>query len=398
MQGLLISDPTSQPRKGCLHIEEDRIIAVELGHTTSSARGTVIDYGEQFLFPGLIDTHCHLCLPGDGTPAEEFLKTAAPDSIVDVGCANARHALSRGITSLRDLGSPQDLAFTVRKRLDLRDTPASRVFVSGAPLTAPGSHLAGFGGVVSHRAEMIQRIKDLAGRGADVIKVIASGSGGPGQQAGLPFSSQDLVCIAEHAHASGLPVTAHVTSPASIEACLNAGFDGLEHVGFWMPDGAVSYGEDLVRRMERAQTFVAPTIQAIYRTWRELPHQTEEDKARRHRTFEDTVDVVRHLSEHDLRFVSGSDAGWLLNPFGDLRLGLQLLVEAGVSLTAALQSATTTAAQALNKAGHLGCLVPAAQADFLVLQQNPLEGVDALDSLTDVYVGGQRVDRSSDQE
>lgn len=395
MQGLIMESPRSSIVRACLVIESGVIVAVTELDSPVLRGIPVRDYGDSVLFPGLIDTHCHLCLPGDGRLADPFLADADTETIVETGCQNARSALAAGITTVRDLGSPQDNAFEVRDRLGVLDRgDAPRIFASGAPITVSDGHLASFGGAVCGERHAQEQIGRLAERGADVIKVIASGSGGPGQSLGLPFSPLDLTRIVEWAHQHGLPATAHVTSPEAIEACLIAGFDGLEHAGFWMGDGSLEFRGDLAVRMRDQGTFVAPTIQAIYRTWRELEGQTEADKVRRGRTFEDTVTVVGQLAEHGIRFVSGTDAGWLLNPFGDLPLGLELMAKAGVPVGTALEAATTTAAFALGMEGRLGCLSPGAFADVIVLPGNPRADLGVLRHVEDVFVGGQRVDRS----
>lgn len=371
-------------------IESGRIVSISAVDEPVPEDSPCIDYGDSVVFPGLIDTHCHLCLPGDGTPAEPYVQGHPREEWVTTGCKNAFQAVDAGITTVRDLGSPDDAGFDVRRRLQEGASVTPRVLVSGAPLTVKGGHLSYFGGQVEDSGACLRRIEDLTLRGVDVIKVIASGSGGPGQSLALPFSVSDLRAIVRHADSAGLSVVAHVTTPDAMAACLDAGVQGLEHAGFWTPSGDVDFRADLMRQIVKQRTFVAPTLQAIYRTWRELPGQSDEDRVRRERTFRDAGNVFRCMLAFDVRFVSGTDAGWLLNPFGDLPLGLELMVEAGMTPAAALSSATTTAASALGMDGQVGCLAPGAYADFIVLPRNPLEGLDVLRQIEDVVVGGER--------
>jgi imidazolonepropionase-like amidohydrolase len=379
--------------RGRIVIEAGKISEITSPNKPMPFGERLYDYGDHILFPGLIDTHCHLCLPGDGTTVEGYLSTNSCAAMVKIGCTNAQRALAAGITTLRDLGSPHDLAFEVRRHLELLEIEHPRILVSGAPLTVPGGHLSSFGRCLEGMTDIENHIQELATRGADVIKVIGSGSGGPDQSFGLPFSKDLLEVIVRQAHQVNLPATAHVTTPAAIEACLDAGFDGLEHLGFWGHDGLIEFRDDLVSRVRDQGVFVAPTIQAIYRTWRELVGQKEVDQKRREKIYRETVEVFVRLLKYNLRFVSGSDAGWLLNPFGDLALGLKLMVRAGMTASAALQTATTTAAAALWMEGHIGCLSPGAEADIIVLPGNPLESIDVLRQVEEVFIAGQRVKR-----
>lgn len=389
--GRILPSPYEMTFPGQIVIEDGRIAAIAGRDEPIPAGETLFDHRESVLFPGLIDTHCHLCLPGDGTTASDYLSSASPASLIDTGIINARRALSAGITSVRDLGSPYSKAFAVRQAIGEPGSQAPRIFAAGAPLTIPGGHLAAFGGTVDSLGAIERRIESLAKASADVVKVIASDSGGPNQNNRLPFSPSALALIVRIAHRFHLPVAAHVTSPAAIAACIKAGVDGLEHVGFWEGNSAPTFRPDLATAIEQQGIYIAPTIQAIYRTAKELKDQTEADRQRREKTFSDTIKMVRRLLEYSLQFVSGTDSGWGLNPFGDLPLGLKLMVEVGMSSADALAMATTTAAAALGMKHKLGCLAPGMEADILVLPGNPLDRIDNLRLVEAVYCAGQPV-------
>jgi len=389
--GRILPSPYEMIFPGQIILEDGRIAKIVGRDEPIPVGETVFDHGESVLFPGLIDTHCHLCLPGDGKAADAYLSSVSPATLIDTGIINARRALSAGITSLRDLGSPHDKAFAVRRAIGEPGSHGPRIFAAGAPLTVPGGHLATFGGTVGSSDAIERRIESLIKAGADVIKVIASDSGGPKQDGRLPFSPSALALIVCIAHRFHLPVVAHVTSPVAIAACIKAGVDGLEHVGFWEGNSAPTFRPDLATAMEQQGVYIAPTIQAIYRTAKELKGQTKADRQRWEKTFSDTVKMVRRLLEYNLRFVSGTDAGWLLNPFGDLPLGLELMVEIGMSNADALAMATVTAAAALGMKERLGRLAPGMEADILVLPGSPVDRIDNLRLVEAVYCAGQPV-------
>ena len=67
----------------------------------------------------------------------------------------------------------------------------------------------------------------------------------------------------------------------------------------------------------------------------------------------------------------------------------------GLSSPAILRHATTNAAKLLNQVGKLGCILPGAHADLLVLKENPLVDIRVLDRpekyLKGVVQGGRIV-------
>src|SRR5690348_6314294 len=88
-------------------IEGDRIAKVGPASELQSAGQKVIDLGDSWLLPGLIDAHTHLLLQGDITAAdydEQLLKESIPYRTLR-GAAAARIAVMNGFTSVRDLGT-----------------------------------------------------------------------------------------------------------------------------------------------------------------------------------------------------------------------------------------------------------------------------------------------------
>jgi len=81
----------------------------------------------------------------------------------------------------------------------------------------------------------------------------------------------------------------------------------------------------------------------------------------------------------------------MLNPFGDLPLGIKLMVENGMDIQETLASATVNAARALDIKDSVGTLTPGKKADFVVLRSNPLEDISALGEVEAVFLAGKRI-------
>ena len=71
---------------------------------------------------------------------------------------------------------------------------------------------------------------------------------------------------------------------------------------------------------------------------------------------------------------------------------LELLVKAGLSPMAAIQSCTKNNAEALGEARDYGTLEPGKQADFLILDQDPLKDMRHTQTLDAVWQSGRQVE------
>ena len=97
------------------------------------------------ILPGLIDTHVHLNLPGDGTLLEDAVRE--PDGVLVATSAwCAGRALAAGITTVRDVGGARSTVFDVKRALSLGYGQGARILACGQPITITGGHTWYFGG------------------------------------------------------------------------------------------------------------------------------------------------------------------------------------------------------------------------------------------------------------
>lgn len=249
------------------------------------------------------------------------------------------------------------------------------------------------GGTVRTPREIRLSISRLAGQGADVIKVMASGGGTPGTSAGrAAFPLKMLRLMRDEAHRLGLPIVAHATCPEAVRDALIAGFDGIEHAGFWTgEDLRNGFDPAVAELMQRDSVFIAPTLQASYRTLHELPGQTAEQIRHRRNLVDDAASNFKQMLRYDIQFVAGTDAGYMLNPFGDLWLGLSLMVQAGMPERDALAAATLLPARALGLESVIGRISPGYEADLVVLGGDPIADISSCRQVRAVYRAGHPI-------
>lgn len=207
-------------------VEDGRISAVDFAGSACPDMN-LVDLGESTLLPGLVDAHAHLCWDPDGRPED----LAGDPHAVLVGRArrHAAAALRSGITTIRDLGDRDYAALALREEYRQKTTVGPELVVSGPPLTRSGGHCWFLGGVADSVEELVDAVQERAARGADWIKVMATGgfvttASDPWQP---QYGSGQLAAVVAAAEQVGLPVTAHAHATAGIAAAVAAGVDGL---------------------------------------------------------------------------------------------------------------------------------------------------------------------------
>ena len=78
-----------------------------------AATHRVHDLGDVSLLPGLVDVHAHMHC--SATPdAYHLVTTESHEALLLRSAANVRTALMSGVTTLRDIGSKNEIAFPIR--------------------------------------------------------------------------------------------------------------------------------------------------------------------------------------------------------------------------------------------------------------------------------------------
>ncbi|HRQ65999.1 MAG TPA: amidohydrolase family protein, partial [Xanthomonadaceae bacterium] len=107
--GQLLDRPGQPPRgASTLLIRGERIAEVRDGHLDAAAFGIewaeVIDLGQQFVLPGLIDTHVHLTSDLGGVAAQVAAVERSQSDVAYEAALNAQKTLAAGFTTVRNLG------------------------------------------------------------------------------------------------------------------------------------------------------------------------------------------------------------------------------------------------------------------------------------------------------
>ncbi|MCA9857761.1 MAG: amidohydrolase family protein, partial [Dehalococcoidia bacterium] len=151
-------------------------VAVEDGRITASPEGeaTRLDVSGLTVMPGLIEAHAHLCFNA-GADWRAVYDADTPSSMLLRMAGYAQRMLRAGITTVRDLGAPTDLAISLRESAKSGAIVAPDLLVAGAPVTPTAGHCWFMGGEADGVEGLRVAVRQRQKAGVDWIKVMASG-------------------------------------------------------------------------------------------------------------------------------------------------------------------------------------------------------------------------------
>jgi imidazolonepropionase-like amidohydrolase len=386
---LLDGDPGGYAGHGGLIVENGRL-AASGAHISRDSIGDLpfADAGGRTVMPGLIDCHAHLTWNADAAPVPTLIdERTAPVRLGLRAAHNARTALEHGSTTVRDLGSPNDVIFTLRDAIRDGVCRGPRLIAAGYVITTPTGHCH----YVGQHASDASTAREVATRqiaaGADVIKVMTSGGlHTPGSDPASPqFSLESLRTIVEVAHAAGRRVTGHATCDAAIALAIEADFDSIQH--------GSNLGRGTAKALAQHHVSVTPTLDTRHFLNMHLddPAIPQVIRERAHATAAGRSDAYHNALEAGVTVTAGTDSGTTFVPHGALPTEIRLMHEGGLSVRQAIASATWLAAREVGLPGVVGTLAAGAEADLLVLEADPLEDVAALEQIAMVFQSGWRV-------
>jgi imidazolonepropionase-like amidohydrolase len=396
--GRVITDPRA-PVLGpsTIRIKDGAIVSVTSGHVPTQTGERLINLSSKTVLPGLIDMHVHLLSDPGGDYRDEAV--VSDDYFALVGAKNAKITAKAGFTTVRDLGSTLVGGFALRDAIARGVMPGPRIVAAGTAISIIGGHgdVSGFrpeinkaldaGNTCTGPEQCAARVREFSKRGADVIKITATG-GVLSQQArglGQHFTDAEMQAIVETAHNLGLRVAAHAHGARGIEGAARAGVDTIDHGTF--ADTAA------LKVMKAKGTAMVPTLMAIAgikeRLGKGIYTPVVEEKVRQ--TIAQMGKALSAAHKDGITIAFGTDAG--VYEHGRNAGEFALMVElGGMSPKEVLTSATITAARLLDMETKIGQIAPGFSADLIAVDGDPLQDVRVLERVGFVMAMGRVID------
>jgi imidazolonepropionase-like amidohydrolase len=342
----------------------------QIGKANAPAGAAALDLKGKWLLPGFVDAHAHIANLAAARLALQSGVTTARDlgvnHFVDIGIRELNHA---GITDLPEI---------IAAGYHIRPRPAEELFIDIPKLAdLMGKQVGGAG-------NLRRIVRAQIERGVNVIKIMAT------ERAGLPdtdprkrvFNDEEIGAIVDEARKSGIYVAAHAHGDEGAYAAVKAGARSIEH-GTYLSD------QTLTLMKERGAYFV-PTIATVIDL---IEPGGDYDNATlsirgRHMLLR-LREVAARAWKMRIKLIAGTDTSY--GSQSNRRMPHEVIELAGIGMPAmeAIKAATSVSAECLGIEQRVGSIKPGLEADFVVVERDPLSEIKNLQDIILVVNNGK---------
>lgn len=385
--GTLLAVPGQAPRRAATIVVRGGKVA-ELREGYADIPGArVIDLKDQFVLPGLIDSHVHLCGLDDRLRRRVEATERDIEDEVFSAARNARVTLQAGFTTVRDLGCDGRMITSLRDAIERGLAEGPSIIAAGRAVSPTAGHgqAQGLNRILTEaaRAEGLsvcdgaddcrRATRSQIALGADVIKITATGgvlsniAGGLNQQ----MFADEIRAVVETARMFGRKVAAHAHGTNGINAALEGGVDSIEH-GSFADDRSIAL-------YKQTRAFYVPTLLAPEAAYQmgvrgELPAASAAKAAEARGA---ALQSFARAWREGVRIAFGTDTG--VSPHGLNAEEFALMVGQGMPAAVAIRTATVDAAELMGRPERIGRIAPGMDADIIAVSGDPLADVRRLE-------------------
>lgn len=361
----------------------------------------VLRLGDVSLMPGLVDAHCHMHC--SATKDAQALALAEKDDIQRLtmrAVSAMRKAVLAGTTTVRDIGSRNEVAFAIKQAIKDGAIPGPRLLVAGTPITITAGHCWFFGTQADTADDVAKAVRNQVRQGADAIKIMSTGGMfTPTANPRLPqYSAETLAVAVREAARSGITVAAHCLSADGVKNCVEANVHNLIHARWYSQDSSkgLEFDLDTAKRMADQGQWVDPTIGHGMLGTEATDRGEAPPRAIHWSVAASDVDNEAHYETlnqmHDIgvRFTNGLDMGMPHGTHDRSAANAWSVVEnLGWDTWSALRMATIDTAEALRIDDEVGSIKSGKVADLAAFEGDPATNIRDMDRASTVIQGGE---------
>jgi imidazolonepropionase-like amidohydrolase len=359
-------------------INADRIVQVGSAPTVAIPAGAeTLDLRAYTAIPGLIDAHTHLSFYWDKAPGSNpwgQLGSLGPAVTVFLAQENARKALETGVTTVRDLGSFDNIDLSLRELINRGAMLGPRMFVAGNGLHVTSSPYKV--GAVPDAGQCdgvadVQRVaRQQLAAGVDWIKMYGSTGSDKDVTGFQTFSYEEMKAAVDVAHSGGKRIAIHSYGPDGARDAVKAGTNTVEH--------AIDMDDATLRAMAKQGVIYVPTVDhnRYYVAHKDEYGYDAKTVEGLNQYIAKNFETLRRAIKAKVKIAMGSDA--VFTGFGENTRELEWFVKAGMTPEQALKTATTTGAEMLGLEKEVGAIAPGYFADIVAVQGDPLKDIQVV--------------------
>ena len=394
--GVLIDGQSDAPKQHQLiFVRGERIEKITDGSAAIPAGAKVLDLSNSTVLPGLIDSHTHLFLwgedPAQGGYDANILKAGIALRAARATYA-AKRALDQGFTTLRDLET-EGAGYgdvEIKQAIEEGTIPGPRVFGATRAISSTGGYpLEGYAPelqmpkgvqIIDGPVEARKAAREQLDHGADWIKVYMTHRSWVDKQ-GEP-------CIPADSHRgrteSNRRRNAWLGKEGGLPCVQRRRIAARAGRRLRLDRARIGHERRADCANGQARNLVLPDH---FRVFPRLGAGRYAGRKARSRASQLHETSFRKAQKAHLKIVFGTDMGGI--PWQQpIAQEFSRMVEQGMAPMDAIQSATSRAAEMLDRKGELGALAPGAYADIVAVSGDPLKGIEELKNVKFVMKGG----------
>lgn len=365
-----------------------------------------LDYSAHFVMPGMVDCHAHISY-GNALAQEDIDLYATMEFRTLRSMVAAQAILKSGFTSILDPACSGLIAPAVRDAVSVGLMQGPRITAAGRALTTQqglydwypswvGVPEPSTGVMTGSMEEAIRIIRQQARDGVDAIKLTMDGIHARRNGGGLiaAYTQAETHTMVDEIHRLGKLAVVHARGKEGALYSARAGVDIIYHASSICDDGiqaALEHGTWLCPSLALLVNnieFHEPT-DASAPWWPDIQR----------RELVTASQNLQRARAAGVRFMSGSEAGFAVTPYGEWGAKeLEAHVRyVGMTPAEAISCATVESTKLLRERDKLGGLVKGKLADMVVVDGDPLADITVLQKRSAIHavlLGGKPVDLS----